>query len=97
MAAAGGGPGGIRRIKRERISPIEGPPRTLIISLELPPLSDTGKTYEASFPNASQIALHPVPPEITINEPRSVSSGRAGGLRSTELGAMVDAGVPAES
>lgn len=69
----------------------------LFTSLELPPLSDTGRTYEASLPKASQIALHPVPPEITRNEPRSRSSGLAGGFKSTELGATVDAGVPAES
>jgi hypothetical protein len=31
---------------------------------------------------------------MTMNEPRSVSSGLAGGLRSTELGAAVEAGVP---
>jgi hypothetical protein len=65
-------------------------------SLELPPLSDTGRTYEASLPNASQIALHPVPPEMTRKEPKSMSSGFEGGFKSTELGAMVDAGVPVE-
>ena len=35
-----------------------------MISLDEPPSSDTGRTYEARA-NAAQIALHPVPPEMT--------------------------------
>ena len=44
--------------------PMEGPPRTRMISLDEPPSSDTGRTYEVRA-NAAQIALHPVPPDMT--------------------------------
>lgn len=46
-ARAGGQDGevgeGARRIRRDRMSPIEGPPRHLRISDELPPSSDIGR------------------------------------------------------
>ena len=46
--------------------PMEGPPRTRMISLDEPPSSDTGRTYEVrACANAAQIALHPVPPDMT--------------------------------
>lgn len=39
-----------------------------MISLDEPPSSDTGRTYEA-LANAAQIALHPVPPDMTRYDP----------------------------
>ena len=51
------------------ISPIEGPPRTRIISDEDPPSSETGSTkYALVGLNAVQIAFPPVPPETTTKE-----------------------------
>ena len=36
-----------------------------MISLDDPPSSDTGRTYDARRANAAQIALQPVPPDMT--------------------------------
>lgn len=55
---------GIRRTSLDLMSPIEGPPRTRIISLEDPPSSETGRAKHA-LSKALQIALPPDPPDIT--------------------------------
>jgi hypothetical protein len=55
---------GRRQMRGEATIPMEGPPRTRMISLDEPPSSDTGRTYVARA-NAAQIALHPVPPDMT--------------------------------
>lgn len=45
--------------------PIDGPPRTRMISLDEPPSSETGSTKHASS-NAEQMAFPPEPPDITV-------------------------------
>ena len=51
--------------KRECGVPIDGPPRTRMISLDEPPSSETGSTKHASS-NAEQMAFPPEPPDITV-------------------------------
>lgn len=45
--------------------PIDGPPRTRMISLDEPPSSETGSTKHA-LSNAEQMAFAPEPPDITV-------------------------------
>ena len=45
--------------------PIDGPPRTRMISLDEPPSSETGSTKQA-LSNAEQMAFPPEPPDITV-------------------------------
>jgi hypothetical protein len=51
--------------KRERGVPIDGPPRTRMISLDEPPSSETGSTKHG-LSNAEQMAFPPEPPDITV-------------------------------
>ena len=51
--------------KREGGVPIDGPPRTRMISLDEPPSSETGSTKHG-LSNAEQMAFPPEPPDITV-------------------------------
>lgn len=55
----------IIRRKHEGRVPIDGPPRTRMISLDEPPSSETGSTKHALL-NAEQMAFPPEPPDITM-------------------------------
>lgn len=51
--------------KRRGGVPMDGPPRTRMISLDEPPSSETGSTKHA-LSNAEQMAFPPEPPDITV-------------------------------
>lgn len=73
---------GMSRMRRDRMSPMEGPPRQRRISLDEPPSSETareinsggiqraayspGRTNAQSLPNAWTKSLAAVPPEMTM-------------------------------
>lgn len=73
------GPEGIRRMRRERMSPMEGPPQTRMISEEEPPESLIGITKVEELPRERKA------PTRALQPARRVSEGEGEASRDTDL------------